>query len=149
LFFWLARRTFYLELSASKAAAGAFVYSALSMSGLYVVYHRGLLSPFSAFALMGIAALGTGCYNLVRLRAQLQPSATAPGVGERGHRHWGYGRWALASCVANWIPAYIYYPLLSSFAGMAQSGQLKALMNFTLPVEQTKAALSLLFLPYA
>jgi O-antigen/teichoic acid export membrane protein len=149
LFFWLARRTFYLELSASKAAAGAFVYSALSMSGLFVVYHRGLLSPFSAFALMGVAALGTGCYNLVRLRKQLRPSAYAPGVGESWHRHWGYGRWALASCVANWIPAYIYYPLLSSFAGMAQSGQLKALMNFTLPVEQTKAALSLLFLPYA
>jgi O-antigen/teichoic acid export membrane protein len=149
LFFWLARRTFYLELSASKAAAGAFVYTALSMGGLFIVYRRGLLSPFSAFALMGVAALGTGCYNLVRLRAQLRPSASAPGVGESWHRHWGYGRWALASCVANWIPAYIYYPLLSSFGGMAQSGQLKALMNFTLPVEQTKAALSLLFLPYA
>jgi O-antigen/teichoic acid export membrane protein len=149
LFFWLARRTFYLELSASKAAAGAFVYSALSMTGLFIVYRRGLLSPFSAFALMGVAALGTGCYNLVRLRAQLRPSTHAPGVGESWHRHWGYGRWALASCVANWIPAYIYYPLLSSFGSMAQSGQLKALMNFTLPVEQTKAALSLLFLPYA
>ncbi len=149
LFFWLARRTFYLELSASKAAAGAFVYTALSMGGLYFVYRHGLLSPFSAFALMGVAALGTGCYNLVRLRAQLRRSTEAPSVGESWHRHWGYGRWALASCVANWIPAYIYYPLLSSFGGMAQSGQLKALMNFTLPVEQTKAALSLLFLPYA
>lgn len=149
LFFWLARRTFYLELSASKAAAGAFVYTALSMGGLFIVYHRGLLSPFSAFALMGGAALGTGCYNMVRLRKQLRPSTYAPTVGESWHRHWKYGRWALASCVANWIPAYIYYPLLSSFGNMAHSGQLKALMNFTLPVEQTKAALSLLFLPYA
>jgi O-antigen/teichoic acid export membrane protein len=32
---------------------------------------------------------------------------------------------------------------------MAASGQLKALMNLTLPLEQTKAALSMLFLPYA
>ena len=150
LFFWLARRTFYLELSASKAAMGAFVYSSLSMVGLFLVYRRGLLSPFTAFVLMGTAALGTGLYNLVRLRRQLRPSAeTPPAVSECWRRHWGYGQWALASCVANWIPAYIYYPLLSSFAGMAQSGQLKALMNFTLPVEQTKAALSLLFLPYA
>jgi O-antigen/teichoic acid export membrane protein len=32
---------------------------------------------------------------------------------------------------------------------MAKSGQLKALMNFTLPVEQVKLALGLLLLPYA
>lgn len=149
LFFWLARRTFYLEMSAGKAAMGAFVYSALSMAGLYLVYRRGWISPFTAFVLMGMAALGTGLYNLVRLRRDLKPGEAAPTVQESWRRHWGYGQWALASCVANWIPAYIYYPLLSSFGSMAQSGQLKALMNFTLPVEQTKAALSLLFLPYA
>jgi O-antigen/teichoic acid export membrane protein len=51
--------------------------------------------------------------------------------------------------VAGWIPANIYYPLISSFHGMAASGQLKALMNLTLPLEQVKAALSMLFLPYA
>jgi O-antigen/teichoic acid export membrane protein len=32
---------------------------------------------------------------------------------------------------------------------MAQSGQLKALMNLTMPFEQTKGALLMLFLPYA
>ena len=32
---------------------------------------------------------------------------------------------------------------------MAQSGQLKALMNLTMPFEQTKGALFMLFLPYA
>jgi len=149
LLFWLARRTFYLGLSASKAALGAFVYSALSMGGLYFVYHRGLLSPFSAFALMGVAALGTAFYNFVRLHSQLGPGPLAPATTEIWNRHWRYGAWALASCVVNWIPAYIYYPLLSSFSGMAQSGELKALMNFTLPMEQIKAALALLFLPYA
>lgn len=149
LLFWLARRTFYLGLSASKAAMGAFVYSTLSMAGLYVLYHRGLLSPFSAFSLMGVAALGTAIYNFVRLRSQLRPGPVPPDVGVIWRRHWRYGAWALASCVVNWIPAYIYYPLLSSFAGMAHSGQLRALMNFTLPMEQLKAALALLFLPYA
>jgi O-antigen/teichoic acid export membrane protein len=150
LFFWLARRTFYLQLAASKAAMGAFVYSAVSMGGLFLIYRRQLLSPFSAFALMGLAALGTGLYNLLRLRASLRADASQPpGVNEIWRKHWSYGRWALASCVAGWIPAYVYYPLLSAFASMAASGQLKALMNFTLPMEQTKAALSLLLLPYA
>jgi O-antigen/teichoic acid export membrane protein len=149
LIFWLVRRAFYLGLAASKAAMGAFVYSSVSMVGLYLLYRRGLLSPFTAFALMGLAALGTAAYNFTRIWGKLADSTPAPGVAESWRRHWAYGRWALASSVANWIPAYVYYPLLSTFAGMAASGQLKAVMNFMLPIEQVKAALALLFLPYA
>jgi O-antigen/teichoic acid export membrane protein len=149
LLFWLARRTFYLELSPAKAAVGALVYFTISLGLLFVVYRRGLLSPFSAFVLIGIAALGTGIYLLIRLRGELRPGTFDHPVGEVWGRHWRYGRWALLSCVASWIPANIYYPLLGSFRTMAQSGQLKALMNFTLPVEQVKLALGLLFLPYA
>jgi O-antigen/teichoic acid export membrane protein len=48
-----------------------------------------------------------------------------------------------------WIPVSIYYPLLSSFSGMAQAGELKALMNFASPVLQACAALTPLMLPYA
>jgi O-antigen/teichoic acid export membrane protein len=149
LLFWLARRSFYLELSPAKAAVGALVYFTISLGLLFVVYRRGLLSPFSAFVLIGIAALGTGVYLLLRLRKELRPDNFDHPVSEVWGRHWRYGRWALLSCVASWIPANIYYPLLGSFGTMAQSGQLKALMNFTLPVEQVKLALGLLFLPYA
>jgi O-antigen/teichoic acid export membrane protein len=51
--------------------------------------------------------------------------------------------------VVTWIPYYMYYPLVSAFNGMAQAGQLRALMNLSLPMEQTYTALSILFLPYA
>lgn len=149
LLFWLARRSFYLELSPAKAAVGALIYFAISLGLLFVVYRRGLLSPFSAFVLIGVAALGTGVYLLLRLRGELRHDAFDHSVGEVWGRHWRYGRWALLSCVASWIPANIYYPLLGSFGSMARSGQLKALMNFTLPVEQVKLALGLLLLPYA
>jgi len=149
LLFWLARRTFYLELSPAKAAAGALIYFGLSSGGLFLLYTRGLLSPFSAFGLLGLAALGTAAYLLALLRKELRHAPFVHPVSHVWKRHWNYGRWALLSCVASWIPAYIYYPLLSSFGSMAQSGQLKALMNFTLPVEQVKTALGLLFLPYA
>jgi len=83
------------------------------------------------------------------LRSGLSGSGPAPAFRDAWHRHWRYGRWALASCIAGWLPSYIYYPLLSSFKGMAESGQLKALMNLTMPFEQTKGALLMLFLPYA
>jgi len=149
LVFWLARRTFYLELSPAEAAAGSLLYSGLIMVALFVAYHHGWLSAFSAFLLIALGAAVSSIALWWRLRNQLQRGQSGPGLGDTWKRHWSYGRWALATCVAGWIPAYIYYPILSSFTGMAQSGQLKALMNLTLPFEQTKAALSMLFLPYA
>ncbi|MFX9169601.1 hypothetical protein ABTN79_20450, partial [Acinetobacter baumannii] len=48
-----------------------------------------------------------------------------------------------------WIPAYIYFPLLGTFASMAQAGALKALLNLPAPIEQTDGAMSMLLLPYA
>jgi O-antigen/teichoic acid export membrane protein len=149
LIFSLARRTFYLELSPAKAAIGALVYCAMSLSCLFVVYDHAWLSPFSAFLILGAAAFATSIYLFIRLHADLAPTRLDDPLRHIWGRHWRYGSWALLSCVASWIPANIYYPLLSSFGTMAQSGQLKALMNFTLPVEQVKGALGLLFLPYA
>jgi len=149
MLFALARRSFYVELSPAPAATGALIYSTLVLAGLYVVYQHALLSPFSAFLLIGVGALVTGIVLMFGLRSRLSGSGPAPALGQAWHRHWRYGRWALASCIAGWLPSYVYYPLLSSFKNMAQSGQLKALMNLTMPFEQTKGALLMLFLPYA
>lgn len=149
LLFWLARGTFYVRLSPASAAAGAAVYSSVALAGLYVVYRNGWLSPFTAFLLMAFAALATGTVLFVRLYKTVAPGNRSFATWDIWRRHWGYGRWALASCIAGWIPAYIYYPLLSTFSGMSQSGELRALTNLTLPLDQAKAAMSLLLLPYA
>ena len=149
MLFNLARRSFYVELSPAPAAAGAFIYSAVVLTGLFLVYRRALLSPLTAFLLIGAGALVTGIVLMIALQRGLSGSGPAPAFGEAWGRHWRYGRWALASCIAGWLPSYIYFPLLSSFTGMEQSGQLKALMNLTMPFEQMKGALLMLFLPYA
>jgi O-antigen/teichoic acid export membrane protein len=149
MLFNLARRSFYVELSPAPAAAAAFVYSAVVLAGLFLVYRRALLSPLSAFLLIGAGALVTGIILIIALQRGLSGSGPAPAVGEAWSKHWRYGRWALASCIAGWLPSYIYFPLLSSFTGMQASGQLKALMNLTLPFEQMKGALLMLFLPFA
>lgn len=149
LVFWLVRRTFYLGFSPAESAAGSLIYCVLVLASLFVAYQRGLLSTFTAFVLIALGALVSSIPLWLRLRKRLPPGEPGPELGVAWRRHWGYGRWALAGCIVGWIPAYIYYPLLSSFTGMAASGQLKALMNLTLPFEQTKAALSMLFLPYA
>jgi O-antigen/teichoic acid export membrane protein len=149
LLFWLARRSFYLECSPASAALGALLYVAAVLGGLYIVRTKGWLSPFTAFLPICVGALFTSALLFYWLRPALQSSQAIVTTKEVWHRHWKYGRWALASAVASWIPAYIYYPLLTSFSGMAQSGEYKALMNLVLPMQQMQAALSMLFLPYA
>ncbi|MBV9626118.1 MAG: hypothetical protein JOZ14_19295, partial [Acidobacteria bacterium] len=149
LLFWLARRSFYLEFSPVSAAVGAAVYCAILLSGLYVARSIGRLSSFSAFLPIAVAGALTTVLLYYRSWPTLRPAAIEVKTSEVWQRHWKYGRWALASSFASWVPAYIYYPLLTSFWGMSQSGDLKALMNLVAPMQQTQAALSMLFLPYA
>jgi O-antigen/teichoic acid export membrane protein len=149
LLFWLIRRAFYLQASPAAAVWGALLYCALALGGLYVAYRIHRLSPLSAFLLMGLGAIGGSVFLFSYLRAHLPRGETAPSVRETWQRHWRYGKWALASAALMWVPANIFYPLVSSFNGMAQAGQLKALMNFATPMLQLYAALSLLLVPYA
>jgi len=149
LLFWLARRSFYLELSPARSAIGSALYCALVIGGLFLGYWRGFISPFVAFVVMGLGALVTGSLLLLYLRSELPSSGTAPTPQEAWRKHWNYGRWALSGNVASWVPTYIFYPLLGTFSGLARAGELRALMNFALPVGQAQAALSMLLIPYA
>lgn len=150
LFFWLLRRSYYMNLAPARAAIGAFIYFVLTTGGLFVVYRKALMSPFSAYLLMAIGALGTGLFLLSQIKKALPPdTCDAPTTAQAWRKHWEYGRWALGVSVVTWIPYYMYYPLVAMFSGMAQAGQLRAVMNLSLPLEQSYTALSILFLPYA
>jgi O-antigen/teichoic acid export membrane protein len=150
LFFWLLRRAYYMNLAPARAAVGALIYCVLVAGGLWFAYKETLVSPFSAYLMMAIGALGAGVYLLTQVNKALPPDTVkAPTAGQAWRKHWEYGRWALAVSVVTWIPYYMYYPLVSAFSGMAQAGQLRALMNLSLPMEQSYTALSILFLPYA
>lgn len=147
--FWLARRTFYLELSPAPAVVGALCYCIITLGGLYVAFRWHGLSPLIAILLMGLGGLGTSVLLFGYLKLRLPVGSGTPGLGEACRRHWGYGRWALASAAMMWIPANVFYPVLSSLWGLAQAGELKALTNLAAPMLQIYAALSSLFLPYA
>ncbi len=149
LLLWLARRVFYLQHSAAPAVVGAAVYCLLSLGALAVAYRLHVLSPMTAFLLMGLGAIGASFFLLLHLKLRLPQGKTAPTVRDSWQRHWRYGKWALGSAAMMWVPANIFYPLVSSFRGMAEAGELKALMNFAMPMLQLYGALSLLLLPYA
>ncbi len=147
LLFWLARRAFYVKLLPREAVSGAVLYCVVLLGGLLIAYR--LLSPFVAFLLMAVGALITGSLLVMRLKPSLRPRPAYPSLLEVVQRHWAYGRWALASSLVMWSAGAIYYPLLGSFKGLADTGSLKALLNLSSPVGQAFIAFSLLALPYA
>jgi O-antigen/teichoic acid export membrane protein len=150
LFFWLLRRAYYMNLAPGRSALGAFIYFVLVTGGLFVAFHKHMMSPFVAYLLMAIGALGTGFFLLTQVNKVLPPDTDTPPTAKQAWRkHWEYGRWALAVSVVTWIPYYMYYPLVGAFSGLVQVGQLKALTNLALPMEQGFMAISILFLPYA
>ena len=145
----LGRRSFYLRLSPGPAAFGSAFYCAFVVGGSFLVYKLGWLSAFSAYLVMGLAALVGGVIMLFQLNAKLEPATAKVHLNATWGKHWEYGKWALATCIVGWIPTYVYIPLVSKFSGLAVAGELRALMNLGGPVLQTYAALSMLFLPLA
>jgi O-antigen/teichoic acid export membrane protein len=145
----LGRRSFYLKLSPGPAAFGSSFYCALVVAGSFLLYKFAWLSAFSAFLVMGFAALVGGLIMAIQLNAKLEPALTPIHLHETWTKHWNYGKWALGTCIVGWIPTYVYIPLVSKISGLAVTAELRALMNLGGPVLQTYAALSLLFLPYA
>ena len=149
LLFWVLKRIFYLRLSPGPSVASALLYCGLTIGGLAIVYKHGLLSTFSALLMMGFGGLGASVPLFVYLGLRLPSSSHASGLLDAWGRHWRYGRWALGANAMMWVPINAFYPLLSRFSGMAQAGELKALMNFAAPMLQTCAALSSLMIPYS
>ncbi len=151
LIFWFARRAFYLQLRPAQALIGSLMYSAVLSSGIWALASGHLLSPFAAFVVMGAAAFLTTLLLLFLLRPTISRKAIAKvlSVREVAARHWEYGRWAFASALFIWVPWNGFYSVVAHFSGLAQSGALKALLNLAMPMTQTFAAFSLLFISQA
>lgn len=146
---WLVRSAFYVRMSPRYAVWGSAVYCAVVLVGLLLVHWLKLLSPFSAFLLMGAAALISSAVLIVRLKPVLRFGTSGLSWNFVLQQHWKYGSWILVSLVLSWLAGDIYYPVVSFFSGLAAAGELKALLNFYLPVAQTFSALSLFVLPHA
>jgi len=133
----LGRRSFYLKLSPGPAAFGSAFYCAFVVGGSFLVYKLGWLSAFTAYLVMGLAALVGGVIMLFQLNAKLEPATAKVHLSATWGKHWNTasGRWQPASsagfrrmCTFHWS---------ASFSGLAVAGELRALMNLGGPVLQT------------
>ena len=148
-FFYAARGAMYVKLTPRPAVIAALLYSAVVLGGLILAYILRLVSPFVAFLSMAAAGMLAGSALLVQFKPQLKLRPGCPRLRDVVRQHWVYGRWALAGSVLITLSGSIYYPLLGEFRGLAETGALKALLNFSSPIGQLFVAFTLLLLPYA
>lgn len=148
LLFSFTRFSFYMDLKPEAAIPGAVFYFVLIAGGLVLLNWWKLLSPFSVFLLMASATFASSTIQLARLKPVIGKSLIVPTLEGVWHKHWSYGRWSIPTAMLMWLPANIFFFLTGSFLGVAQTGALKALTNFIVPLGHVGAALSLLVTPY-
>ncbi|MBI3610279.1 MAG: hypothetical protein HY204_06210 [Nitrospirae bacterium] len=108
-----------------------------------------MLTPASALSAMAAVSLLVSAGCLYRFRKRGRHAASIPELRSAGviSDHWRYGRWAVLTAIAMWIPANIYYALLPARFGLESTAMLRALMNLMYPLLHTMIALVLLLIP--
>lgn len=146
LLVWLTRRAFYFRLRPGWATAGSAAYFAVLLAAAVWLYRTGKLSLVTAVLAMALAAAVAASLQLARLCPRWT-HGEALSVSDVAREHWQYGRWALASAAAMWVPLNVYYLVLPAWGGLEAAGALKALMNLANPALHSLIAFGMLIVP--
>jgi O-antigen/teichoic acid export membrane protein len=145
LLLWLLRRAFYVRLNPGWSAAGGGVYLLILLASVLTLRAAGRLTPATGFLAMAAASLATCLFLLVVLRPMRATDTFS--IREVAADHWRYGKWGAAAAGPAWVVENIYYLVLPAWAGLAEAGALKALLNLAQPAMQSVSALGVLLLP--
>lgn len=148
LLYWLARSAWYLDLAPGGAAAAAFLYCVLLLSGVWLSHQTGLASAFTGFVVMTVASLTLSIALLWRLKPVVWSQRGRVSTKEVWQESWIYGRWELAIAIAIWLPVNLCYPLTAGIIGISGAGALRAMQNLTLPIGHAVGAVLRLAQPY-
>lgn len=141
------RRAFYVRRRPDLAARFSFVFFCSCVVLLSLALHFGLLDGFYGYVIAAvswvIAALpllkefprGSDDQEFV----EVEPSYWA--------EHWKYSRWVLVTAFVFQLTTQGYFWLVASFLTVSDVGNLRALYNMVLPLDQLFVALSMVVLP--
>lgn len=142
---FLGRAANYARMRPGGSILGSALYCAIVLLCLRVLQIYGWLTPGTAFLALGAGGGVAGAVTLALVRPKW--SADRILLPTLAGQHWSYGRWALATAVATWIPLNVYFLALPSWSGLAGGAGLKAVMNLAQPALHTLMALSNLLVP--
>lgn len=145
LLLWLLRRAFYVRLDPHWAATGGVLYLLVLLGSALALRAVGRLTAATGIFAMACASLVACGFLLLVLRPR---SATGSSITRAALvDHWRYGKWVVAGAGPGWLVDNVYFLVLPAWAGLAQAGALKALLNLAMPALQSITALAVLLLP--
>jgi O-antigen/teichoic acid export membrane protein len=147
MFLQFARRTCYLCSNLRPAATGSAIYLLLTPLSAFALSGVDLLSPFTAYLLMGFASFAIGACLLYRQGIPVAGGNNLLSLWAVARDHWDYGRWVIASTLAAWVPGNLYSVVLPVIVGLEAAGVLAAFMLFIRPVMTVAQPLALMMVP--
>ena len=147
LFQWHMRGACYIRTQPRLAATTGVLYAVLMLGGAALINAAGMLNEATAIGLMAGASLAAGVIMAARLGIPLRRGDDGPLAREAWDAHRRYGGWAASTGALEWFHGFLPFLLLPMWYGLEETGQLRALFNFVLPILHVFHALAMLVLP--
>jgi O-antigen/teichoic acid export membrane protein len=141
------RRTFYIRQRPDLAARYSLTFFVSCSGILWLSLQLGILNGFSAFL---ITALAWSVATIVMVRELPRPTVNVSFTEiniAHWPEHWKYARWVLVTAFVFQFTTQGYFWLVAAFLPIKEVGDLRAMYNLVLPIDQVLAAITLLILP--
>lgn len=141
------RRTFYMLRRPQLAARLSFVFFFLDVAFLWLLLRTKSLNGFWAFAIAALAWSVAGVFVAREIPGRSPQENFLQLEPRYWSEHWKYSRWVLVTALVFQFLTQGYYWLAAGILSVKQAGELRALNNLVMPLDQVFVALTLLILP--
>jgi len=146
LYLWWFRRACYLLYNPVAAFWTSFLYSFLSLGGVFLLYSSGKLQTIIIFGLLGT----TSVLSTIPLSRIKRTEADNPKISlnKTLSENLKFGKWVIVGALLYIGGGQIQTFFVTAITGFEGTAALRAMYNFFLPMALSITAISNLILPY-
>ncbi len=130
------------------SAFASMLYAFILILFLLLFSHKIKQEGTILLAIVGLSSLISNLMLLKKFNIVPSIKKSEVEVKEIIILHWKYGRWSSLASLFTWFPRNIYYFILPIFWSVESAGNMRALINFLLPINLTLTSLSSYLLVY-
>jgi O-antigen/teichoic acid export membrane protein len=141
------RRAFYVRRRPDLAARFSLVFFCSCAVLLWIAFRLGFLDGFYGYVIVALSWVLAGLPLLHELPGHLNSREFREIEPHYWSEHWKYSRWVLVTAFVFQFTTQGYFWLVAGLLSVGDVGNLRALYNMVLPLDQLFVAMSLVILP--